>query len=155
MSQILPLRKYGYIDPETAGQRPSRRLLLRRRDPRRRPGRLDRLSPPAYFSELPMLIDRGLIAGRRRRSRMAIADGRARLLLAVGLGADYTMAAVAARRAPWCWRSIRNVPFANGNCHVHISAGRRPGRERRPPARSRPAEDRPGAGSDRRATSPS
>src|SRR6476659_10824254 len=40
--------------------------------------------------------------------------------LAVSLGADYTMAAIAKARAV-VLEVNPNVPFAYGNCHVHIS----------------------------------
>ena len=45
VAQILAMRKYGYIDPETMRARAPRRAVLRRRHARRRPGGLDRLHP--------------------------------------------------------------------------------------------------------------
>jgi antitoxin (DNA-binding transcriptional repressor) of toxin-antitoxin stability system len=51
VSQILPLRKYGYFDPGDGRQCPPRRLLLQRRHPRRRAGRLDRLLPGLFLGD--------------------------------------------------------------------------------------------------------
>ena len=45
VAQILAMRKYGYFDRGNRRARPPRRVLLRRRQRARRPGRLDRLHP--------------------------------------------------------------------------------------------------------------
>jgi len=117
VAQILAVRKYGYIDPETvehvrhvafffgAGTRAGGQA-----------GWVDFI--PAYFSELPSLIERGLIAADVVFSMASPMDEHG--YFSLSLGADYTMAAVAKARAV-VLEVNPNVPFANGNCHVHIS----------------------------------
>ena len=117
VAQILAVRKYGYIDPETvehvrhvafffgAGTRAGGQA-----------GWVDFI--PAYFSELPTLIERGQIPADVVFSMASPMDEHG--YFSLSLGADYTMAAVAKARAV-VLEVNPNVPFANGNCHVHIS----------------------------------
>lgn len=72
---------------------------------------------PAYFSELPMLIDRGLSPADVVLSMASPMDEHG--YFALSLAPDYTMAAV--RKARVILLEVNpNVPFANGDCHVHI-----------------------------------
>ena len=117
VAQILAVRKYGYIDPETvehvrhvafffgAGTRAGGQA-----------GWVDFI--PAYFSELPTLIERGQIPADVVFSMASPMDEHG--YFSLSLGADYTRAAVAKARAV-VLEVNPNVPFANGNCHVHIS----------------------------------
>ena len=117
VAQILAVRKYGYIDPETvehvrhvafffgAGTRAGGQA-----------GWVDFI--PAYFSELPTLIERGQIPADVVFSMASPMDEHG--YFSLSLGADYTMAAVAKARAV-VLEVNPNVPFTNGNCHVHIS----------------------------------
>ena len=117
ISQILPLRKYGYIDPETQENiRHVAYFFGGATRPGGQEGWVDYL--PAYFSELPMLIDRGLSAADVVFAMASPMDDHG--YFALSLGPDYTMAAVAKARAV-VLEVNPNVPFANGGCHVHIS----------------------------------
>ena len=117
VSQILPLRKYGYIDPETqANVRHVAYFFGGATRPGGQEGWVDYV--PAYFSELPMLIDRGLSPSEVVFSIASPMDEHG--YFALSLAADYTMAAVKKARAI-VLEVNPNVPFANGNCHVHIS----------------------------------
>jgi len=73
---------------------------------------------PAYFSELPILIERGLTPADVVFSN-GLGDGRGWLLF-LSLGTDYTMAAVIQGTAV-VLEVNPNVPYAHGNCHIHIS----------------------------------
>ncbi len=117
VSQILPLRPYDYFDPETAAHvghiayflgGPSR--------PGAQQGRIDTLSN--HFSELPQLIRRGLTPADVVFSLASPMDEHG--YFSLSLGTDYTMAAVEKARAV-VLEVNPNVPFAFGNCHVHIS----------------------------------
>jgi acyl-CoA hydrolase len=117
VSQILPLRKYGYIDPETqANVRHVAYFFGGATRPGGQEGWVDYV--PAYFSELPMLIDRGLTPSEVVFSIASPMDEHG--YFALSLAADYTMAAIKKARAI-VLEVNPNVPFANGNCHVHIS----------------------------------
>jgi len=73
---------------------------------------------PNYFSEIPVLIERGLMPADvvfAMASPMS-ASGH----FALSLGCDYTMAGVAKARAV-VLEVNPNVPFTHGQCHVHIS----------------------------------
>ena len=100
---------------------------------------------PAYFSELPMLIDRGLLPAEVVVSLASPMDEHG--YFSLSLAPDYTMAAI--RRARVVLLEVnQNVPFANGDCLVHLP-GRRPGwRATRSCSRSA-CRDRPGAAGDR------
>jgi acyl-CoA hydrolase len=117
VSQILPLRKYGYIDPET--QENVRHVAYFFGGATRTGGQegwIDYL--PAYFSELPVLIERGLSPSEVVFSMASPMDEHG--YFSLSLGTDYTMAAVQKARAV-VLEINPHVPFANGNCHIHIS----------------------------------
>ena len=117
VSQILPLRKYGYIDPET--QENVRHVAYFFGGATRSGGQEGWIDyVPAYFSELPVLIDRGLSPAEVVFSMASPMDEHG--YFSLSLGTDYTMAAVQKARAV-VLEVNPNVPFANGNCHIHIS----------------------------------
>lgn len=117
VAQILPLRKYGYIDPETAANvRHTAYFFGGATRSGGQAGWIDFL--PAYFSELPMHIDRGLMPADVVFSMASPMDEHG--FFSLSLGADYTMAAIRKARAI-VLEVNPNVPFANGNCHVHVS----------------------------------
>ena len=115
--QILPLRPYGYFDAETAAHvRHTAYFFGGVSRPGGKAGWVDYI--PAYFSELPDLIKRGLLASDVVFSMASPMDSHG--FFSLSLGADYTMAAIQNARAV-VLEVNPNVPFANGNCHVHIS----------------------------------
>ncbi len=117
LAQILPPRRYDYFDPETVEH--VQHLAFFFGGASRAGGQagwIDFL--PAYFSELPALIDRGLVPADVVVSIASPMDEHGNF--ALSLGADYTMAAVKKARAVLL-EVNPNVPFAHGNCHVHIS----------------------------------
>ncbi len=117
VSQILPLRKYGYIDPET--QENVRHVAYFFGGATRSGGQEGWIDyVPAYFSELPVLIDRGLSPAEVVFSMASPMDEHG--YFSLSLGTDYTMAAVQKARAV-VLEVNPNVPFSNGNCHIHIS----------------------------------
>lgn len=117
VSQILPLRKYAYYDPETAEHV---RHVAYFFGPASRASGQEGWSDylPAYFSELPALIKRDLSPADVVFSVASPMDENG--YFSLGLAADYTMAAVGKARAV-VLEVNPNVPFAGGDCHVHIS----------------------------------
>ena len=117
VAQILALRKYGYFDPDTVQH--VRHVALFFGGASRAGGQAGWIeSIPAYFSELPALIERGQIAADVVFSMASPMDEHG--FFALSLGADYTMAALAKARAV-VLEVNPNVPFAHGQCHLHIS----------------------------------
>ncbi|MRR50014.1 MAG: acetyl-CoA hydrolase/transferase family protein [Rhodocyclaceae bacterium] len=115
--QILALRKYGYIDPETLEHvRHVAYFYGGATRPGGQEGWIDFL--PNYFSEIPSMISRGQMGADVVFSMASPMDEHG--YFSLSLAADYTMAAVAKARAV-VLEVNPNVPFANGNCHVHIS----------------------------------
>ncbi|MDO8250233.1 MAG: acetyl-CoA hydrolase/transferase C-terminal domain-containing protein [Rhodoferax sp.] len=117
VAQILAVRKFGYIDPETVDH--VRHVAFFFGAATRiggQSGWIDFI--PSYFSEMPGMIERGQIPADVVFSMASPMDQHG--YLSLSLGADYTMAAVAKARAV-VLEVNPNVPFANGNCHVHIS----------------------------------
>ena len=117
VAQILAIRKYAYLDPETVDN--IRHVALFYGAATRTGGQegwIDFL--PNYFSEIPCLIRRGLMPADVVFSMASPMDAHG--YFSISLGADYTMAAVARARAVLL-EVNPNVPFAYGNCHVHIS----------------------------------
>jgi acyl-CoA hydrolase len=117
VSQILAMRKYAYIDPETVDH--VRHVAFFFGGATRAGGQegwIDFI--PNYFSEIPHQIERGQIGSDVVFSMASPMDAHG--FFAVSLGADYTMAAIAKARAV-VLEVNPNVPFAFGNCHVHIS----------------------------------
>jgi acyl-CoA hydrolase len=117
VAQILAMRKFGYFERDC---RPHvRHAALFFGGASRAGGQggwCDFI--PNYFSDIPALIERGLMPADvvfAMASPMS-AHGH----FALSLGTDYTMAAVAKARAV-VLEVNPNVPFTHGQCHVHIS----------------------------------
>lgn len=117
VAQILAVRKYGYIDPETVNH--VRHTAFFYGGATRAGGQAGWIDfIPAYFSELPSLIERGQIPADVVFSMASPMDEHG--YFSISLGADYTMAALKKARVV-VLEVNPNVPFANGNCHLHIS----------------------------------
>jgi acyl-CoA hydrolase len=117
VAQILAVRKFGYIDPETVEH--VRHVAFFFGASTRAGGQAGWIDfIPSYFSEMPSLIERGQIPADVVFSMASPMDQHG--YFSLSLGADYTMAAVAKARAV-VLEVNPNVPFAYGNCHVHIS----------------------------------
>ncbi len=117
VAQILAMRKYDYLDPETVAN--VRHVAFFYGGATRAGGQagwIDFL--PNYFSEIPSLIDCGQIPADVVFAMASTMDAHG--YFSVSLGADYTMAAIKKARAV-VLEVNPNVPFAYGNCHVHIS----------------------------------
>jgi acyl-CoA hydrolase len=117
VSQILAVRKYGYIDPETVDHiRHAAFFFGGATRAGGQEGWIDFI--PNYFSEIPDQITRDQIPADVVFSMASPMDEHG--YFAISLGADYTMAAIKKARAV-VLEVNPNVPFAFGNCHVHIS----------------------------------
>ncbi len=117
VAQILAVRKFGYFDPETAEHvRHVAFFYGAASRPGGQTGVVDFI--PSYFSEMPALIERGLIAADVVLSMASPMDEHG--YFSLSLGADYTMAAVAKARAV-VLEVNPNVPFAFGANQIHIS----------------------------------
>ncbi|RIX49106.1 MAG: acetyl-CoA hydrolase/transferase family protein [Rhodocyclales bacterium GT-UBC] len=117
VSQILPVRKYGYFDPETVENvRHSAYFFSGATRPGGQAGWIDFV--PAYFSELPSLINNNLTPADVVFSMASPMDEHG--YFSLSLATDYTMAAIAKARVV-VLEVNPNVPFANGDCHIHIS----------------------------------
>ena len=115
--QLLPLVKAGYFDPETTEHvRHSSAFLGGPSRPAVNEGWADYC--PAHFSEIPELIRRGLLPSDVVFAHASAMDEHG--FLALGLSADYTMAAIAQARAV-VLEVNPQVPFCFGDCHIHIS----------------------------------
>ncbi|KAF4513848.1 UNVERIFIED_CONTAM: hypothetical protein B566_EDAN016743 [Ephemera danica] len=117
ISQILPMRKFAYLDPETVEHvRHEAYFFSGASRAGGQEGWIDYI--PAYFSELPVLIERGLIPADIVFALASPMDEHG--FFSLPLGTDYTMAAIGKARAV-VLEVNPNVPFANGGCHIHIS----------------------------------
>ncbi len=117
VAQLLAIRKFDYIDPETTGHiRPVAFFYGAATRAGGQSGWIDYI--PSCFSEMPSLIERGLIAADVVFSMASPMDENG--YFSLSLAADYTMAAVAKARVV-ILEVNPNVPFAHGKCHVHIS----------------------------------
>ena len=117
VAQILPMRKYAYIDPATVEH--VRHVAFFFGGATRTGGQegwVDFI--PNYFSEIPAQIERGQIPADVVFSMASPMDAHG--YFAISLGADYTMAAITKARAV-VLEVNPNVPFAYGDCHVHVS----------------------------------
>lgn len=115
--QILPVRQYGYLDPDTVDHvRHISYFFSGITRPGGQAGWIDYIS--ANFSELPDLIARKLVPADVVFSMASPMDEHGNFSLS--LSADYTMAAIAAARAV-VLEVNPNVPFASGDCLIHIS----------------------------------
>ncbi|MCL2831207.1 MAG: 4-hydroxybutyrate CoA-transferase [Betaproteobacteria bacterium] len=115
--QIVPIRKFGYYDLETAEN--VRHFAYFYGAPTRPGGQAgvyDFL--PNYFSEIPRMFDRGLLPVDVVFAMASPMDEHG--YFAISLGTCYTMAAIARARTV-VLEVNPNVPFTYGNCHVHIS----------------------------------
>jgi acyl-CoA hydrolase len=117
VGQILAMRKYGYIDPATVEH--VRHVAYFFGGATRAGGQAGWIDfIPNYFSEIPAQIERGQMPADVVFSMASPMDAEG--FFALSLGADYTMAAVAKARAV-VLEVNPNVPFAFGNCRVHVS----------------------------------
>jgi acyl-CoA hydrolase len=117
VSSVLAMRKYAYLDPETVDH--VRHVAFFYGGATRAGGQAGWVDfVPNYFSEIPAQIERGQIAADVVFSMASTMDAHG--YFSLSLGADYTMAAIAKARAV-VLEVNPNVPFAYGNCHVHIS----------------------------------
>ena len=117
VAQILAMRKYAYIDPQTVEH--VRHVAFFYGGATRAGGRegwIDFI--PNYFSEIPIQIERGLIPSDVVFTMASPMDAHG--YFAISLGADYTMAAIAKARVV-VLEVNPNVPFAFGRCHLHLS----------------------------------
>ena len=117
VAQILAMRKYAYFDCDTVNH--VRHVALFFGGASRSAGQAGWADfIPAYFSELPGLIQRDLIPADVVFSMASPMDEHGNF--ALSLAADYTMAAV--RKARVVVLEVNpNVPVANGECIVHLS----------------------------------
>jgi acyl-CoA hydrolase len=115
--QILPMRKFDYFDRETVDHV---RHLAYFFSGTSRPGGLEGWTDfiPANFSEIPELLQRQQIPADVVFSMASPMDEHG--YFSLSLAPDYTMAAIAKARAI-VLEVNPNVPFANGDCHIHIS----------------------------------
>ena len=117
VAQILAVRRYAYLDPATVQH--VRHVALFYGPATRAGGQAGWIDfIPNHFSELPAQIERGQLPADVVFTMASPMDAHG--YFAVSLGADYTMAAIAKARAV-VLEVNPNVPFAFGNCHLHIS----------------------------------
>ncbi len=117
VSQILTVRKYGYLDPETVDNvRHIAYFFGAATRPGGKAGWIDYF--PSYFSEMPSLFANDQLRSDVVFSLASPMDEHG--YFSLGLAADYTMAAIAKARTI-VLEVNPNVPFAYGNCHIHIS----------------------------------
>ncbi len=117
VGQILAMRKYAYLDPETVDH--VRHVAFFYGGATRAGGQAGWVDfIPNYFSEIPAQINRGQIAADVVFAMASAMDAHG--YFSISLGADYTMAAIAKARAV-VLEVNPNVPYAFGNNHVHIS----------------------------------
>jgi acyl-CoA hydrolase len=115
--QLLPLRRAAYFDPDTTEHvRHTSAFLGGPSRPAVNEGWADYY--PAHFSEIPELIRRGLLPSEVVFAHASAMDEHG--FFALGLSADYTMAAISRARAV-VLEVNPQVPFCFGDCHVHIS----------------------------------
>ncbi|MBK7616136.1 MAG: acetyl-CoA hydrolase/transferase family protein [Vitreoscilla sp.] len=117
VAQILAVRKYAYIDPTTTQH--VRHVAFFFGAATRAGGQegwIDFI--PNHFSEIPEQITRGQIPSDVVFSMASPMDAEGNF--AISLAADYTMAAIAKARAV-VLEVNPNVPYAHGNCKLHIS----------------------------------
>ncbi|MDO9144200.1 acetyl-CoA hydrolase/transferase family protein [Rhodoferax sp.] len=117
VAQILAVRKFDYFDPETVDH--VRHMAFFFGGASRAGGQKGSVDfIPCSFSDIPVMIQRGQIPADVVFSMASPMDEKG--FFSLSLGPDYTMAAVAKARAI-VLEVNPNVPFAYGNCHVHVS----------------------------------
>ncbi|UOD27799.1 acetyl-CoA hydrolase/transferase family protein [Massilia violaceinigra] len=117
VAQILAMRKFGYFDQDSAHHVRHASLFF---------GGASRASGqggwcdfiPNYFSELPGLFEQGLTPADVVFAMASPMNEHG--FFSLSLAVDYTMAAIAKARAI-VLEVNPNVPFAHGQCHVHVS----------------------------------
>jgi acyl-CoA hydrolase len=117
IAQILAMRKYGYFE-QACGSHVRHASLFFGGASRAggQGGWCDFI--PNYFSEIPALIERGLMPSDVVFAMASPMSPHG--FFALSLGTDYTMAAVAKARVV-VLEVNPNVPFTHGQCHVHLS----------------------------------
>ncbi|NQW79676.1 MAG: acetyl-CoA hydrolase/transferase family protein [Polaromonas sp.] len=117
VGQILAVRKFGYFDPETTEHVRHVAFFFGAAS---RAGGIAGWTDfiPSYFSEMPSLIERSQMAADVVMAMASPMDSHG--YFSISLGADYTMAAIKKARVV-VLEVNPNVPYAHGNCHVHIS----------------------------------
>jgi acyl-CoA hydrolase len=117
VAQMLAMRSYEYFDPATVEHvRHVSMFFGAASRPGGQQGWIDFI--PNNFSEMPAMIERGEVACDVVFALASPMDEHG--YLALGLSPDYTMAAM--RRARSVVLEVNpHVPFAHGNCHVHVS----------------------------------
>jgi len=115
--QILPLRKFAYIDPETVDH--VRHVSFFFGGATRAGGQQGWIDyTPSYFSEMPRMFEDGQLGVDTVFTIASPMDEYG--YFSISLATDYTMAAI--KKARTVVVEVNpNVPFANGNCLVHIS----------------------------------
>ncbi|MCF8160664.1 MAG: 4-hydroxybutyrate CoA-transferase [Polaromonas sp.] len=117
VAQILAVRKFDYFDADTADH--VRHMAFFFGAASRKGGQSGSIDfIPCSFSDIPVMIQRGQIPADVVLTMASPMDEKG--FFSLSLGADYTMAAVAKARAV-VLEVNPNVPFAHGNCQVHIS----------------------------------
>lgn len=117
VGQILPIRPYAYIDPETTAH--IRHVAYFYSGATRAGGQAGWIDfIPSYFSEMPELIRREQLAADVVFSMASPMDDEG--YFCISLGVDYTLAAIAKARAV-VLEVNPHVPYAFGNCRVHVS----------------------------------
>jgi acyl-CoA hydrolase len=117
VAQILAMRKYGYFDHESSSHvRHSALFFGGASRSGGQGGWCDFI--PNYFSEIPALIERGLMPADVVFAMASPMSPQG--FFSLSLGCDYTMAGVAKARVV-VLEVNPNVPFAHGQCHVHVS----------------------------------
>ncbi len=117
VSSVLAMRKFAYLDPETVDN--VRHVAFFYGGATRAGGQagwVDFL--PNYFSEIPSMVERGQIGADVLMAMASPMDAHG--YFSISLGADYSMATIAKARAVLL-EVNPHVPFAYGNCHIHIS----------------------------------
>ena len=117
VAQILAMRTYAYIDQATVDH--VRHVAFFYGAATRAGGQegwIDFI--PNHFSEIPSQIESGLIPADVVFTMASPMDAHG--YFSISLGADYTLAAIARARAV-VLEVNPNVPFAYGNCHIHVS----------------------------------
>ncbi|MEY4425706.1 MAG: hypothetical protein RL535_4 [Pseudomonadota bacterium] len=117
VGSVLPMRKFAYLDPETYDNvRHVGFFLGGANRAGAQAGWVDII--PNNFSEIPRKIERGNMAADVVFALCSPMDAHGNF--SISLGADYTMAAI--KKARVIVLEVNpNVPFAYGDCHVHIS----------------------------------
>jgi len=117
VGQILAMRKYAYLDPDTTKH--VQHVAFFFGAATRAGGQAGWVDfIPNYFSEIPSQIERGQIPADVVFSMASPMDEEGHFSLS--LGADYTMAALAKAHSV-VLEVNPNVPFAFGDCRVHVS----------------------------------